>query len=326
MSEQIKHLENIIQNNFNFIEDFVNKKLSDICFHICLFFYYLSYPRNNIGFKKINLSNELIDIETTKKFSNPLINSKMVNYIFTEIYNCKNFTSIYSQDNIEKILLNTIYKVNKYPVKSRLIYKIKKLSDNIFNENNLIIFDDVEDIVIKYLVNCIRNIIYLESSYDSLDKKFNELQLYVASVKRTYSINYLDNQITNLSFNAFLHIIICLTDWTELDEISDIEIDTALSFILTKELRQVYPEWNEDYSDTIKNFKSNKNFNDYKNMSLSQIFYILKKYDLKIDIPTAEKLIKHIFIITYNINKGFKDEEKGFLEIFTDVFTELFSL
>jgi ankyrin repeat protein len=215
----------------------------------------------------------------------------------------------------------------------------KKLSDGMFSEKNLVIFDGVSDIIIKYVIVCLRNILYLRSSDNTLiyqeplniplEKKFNELQMYVASVKRTYSINFLDNQVQNLSFNSFLHIIVCLTDWLETENISDVEINTALHFILTKDMRKVFKGWIDEYSNIINKNKKNNKFLDYYNLSLSQIIYIFKKYDLNIDIKSAELLIKYIFVITYNINKVIEGKEglyeKTFLDRFTDVFKELFS-
>jgi len=335
---EIKQLETTIKNNQEFINEFVNKKLSDLCFHISLFFFYLSYPRTKIGFKKINIAKEgeknteeqdNVSPDTTK----PVVTTKMTNYVINEIYNCKNFSNIYNDNIKDKIIYNIVNKVNKYSVKSRIIYSLTKLSDKIFNEDNVVVYDEVEDIILKYIVSCLYNIIYLRTSDETLiysgpmgvplDKKFNELQMYVASTKRTYSINYLDNQVQNLSFNSFLHIIISLTDWLEMDDVSEFEVNTALNFILTKDMRAIYKKWLIEYKTLEKKFKND--YIDYLNLAISQIIYIFKKYDLNIDIKSAEKLAKHIFILTYNINKGLKNEKKGFLDKFTEIFQDLFS-
>jgi hypothetical protein len=341
--KELLSLENILKNNSSFINDFVNKKLDDLCFHLALFFNYLSFPRNN--FKKVDdkilksLSDEQVnvqeDINSYIKIR-PYITLKMSYYLLTEIYGCKDITSSINKDNYDlydKIIYNTVVNSNKKEVNKRIIDHVIKLSDDRFNEKNLIVDENIKELLYKYVVNIIKCIIKLDDEGQilpevSLKNNYEKLEKYLIIYKRTFNNKFENDEIKNITFNSFLSLIIPLLDWLGINEVDLVEVNTALNLILTEEMRGIYKEWVEEYYNHIEDLKENNKideFNSYFNQCISQIIYIFKKYDLGISIRTSEQLIKHIYILSNKINKNLiEKKEEDIIDNFINIFKGLF--
>lgn len=356
---ELNKIQDIIENNIDFITSFVNLKLDDMCFHLSLFFYYLIKGNKQEYFKNINPN------EVKLKITN-----QMLLYIINDLYNCPNFsinTNTYVDSNVKNEIKDEKQLINKYinkkiiEVKEKDVFTIivqyiqELLGENtIFNKDffkNISIDKTIDNIIYDYIKTCIKNIIYLkdeeEGSKDyilsnsiNLSKKYEKLQYYVITNKREYNtsdsiINIdsiekqkssrLNEQIINLTFNSFLNIIIWLTDWLEIDEITNFEIEIALYFILTKEMREEINKWIKEYDLTIENIKEDKikleEVNSKFKMLLSKIIYVFKKYNLEISIETSQLLLKYIYIIYNNIENETKS--KDLLDILNDVIKDI---
>lgn len=129
----MSYIEYVLENSKDFLNDFINKKIHDICNHITLFYNYLSIPRDgyklvktpfwvntpkcihilndnertkrkttnlrcerpviNKFFCDLHLNSQLEDNVTSEDVSTKRINKELVTYLFNEIYNCGNFTT-----------------------------------------------------------------------------------------------------------------------------------------------------------------------------------------------------------------------------------------
>jgi len=349
---ELNKIQDIIENNIDFITSFVNLKLDDMCFHLSLFFYYLikSNKQNNY----LKNQNELSPLKIT---------NQMLLYIINDLYNCPNFsinTNTYLDSKVKNEIKDEKQLINKYINKKIIEVKEKDVFiiiieylEELLGENSIINKDffknisidkTIDNIIYDYIKTCIKNIIYLKdesSTSINLSKKYEKLQYYVITNKREYNTNdsiinrqgsiekekssRLNEQIINITFNSFLNIIIWLTDWLEKDEITNFEIEIALYFILTKEMRQEINKWIKEYDLTIESIKEDKikleEVNSKFKMLLSKIIYVFKRYNLEISIETSQLLLKYIYIIYNNIENETKS--KDLLDILNDVIKDI---
>jgi hypothetical protein len=312
-----------LEQNKDFLIEYINLKLDDICYHLSVFFQYLTHPRKNVKTIVTQTGQATKDLDLSIN-TVPKISIKMVYYLFNDIYNCKNYMIQLKKEDIMNQIIKFIISVSNSSVQDRLIKNIQRLTDGKFHSKNILIQNDVSNLVHKYVASSILNLMQIRGG-ETLQDKYNNLQMYVAVYKRN-DLNYLDNQMENLTCGAFLHLIICLTDWLNNTEVSRLEINTSLNFILTKEMRNEYKGWFEEYMTLYNKKKNDATFKNIYEMTIAQIIYIFNKYDLSIDIKEAEILVKHIYIIINNINKGVQREDKSIIDNFVDLFQQLFSL
>ena len=366
---ELNKIQDIIENNIDFITSFVNLKLDDMCFHLSLFFYYLIKGNKQDNYFKNILESSVQAPDTVLESSinsNELklkITNQMLLYIINELYNCPNFsinTNTYLHSKVKNEIKDEKQLINKYinkkiiEVKQKDVFNIiveylqELLGENTsINIKNISIDKTIESIIYDYIKTCIKNIIYLKDEDGSesinLNKKYEKLQYYIITNKREYNTSdsimnisnvgaiekqkssRLNEQIINITFNSFLNIIIWLTDWLEIDEITNFEIEIALYFILTKEMREEINKWIKEYDLTIENIKEDKikleEVNSKFKMLLSKIIYVFKKYNLEISIDTSQLLLKYIYIIYNNIENETKN--KDLLDILNDVIKDI---
>jgi len=351
---ELNKIQDIIENNIDFITSFVNLKLDDMCFHLSLFFYYLIK-----GNKQDNYFKNILGSESSSNKLKLKITNQMLLYIINELYNCPNFsinTNTYLDSKIKNEIKDEKQLINKYINKTITEVKQKDVFNIIFeylqellgeNIKNISIDKTIDSIIYDYIKTCIKNIIYLKDEDGSesinLNKKYEKLQYYIITNKREYNTSdsimnisnlgsiekqkssRLNEQIINITFNSFLNIIIWLTDWLEIDEITNFEIEISLYFILTKEMRGEINKWIKEYDLTIENIKEDKikleEVNSKFKMLLTKIIYVFKKYNLEISIETSQLLLKYIYIIYNNIENETKN--KDLLDILNDVIKDI---
>lgn len=360
---ELNKIQDIIENNIDFITSFVNLKLDDMCFHLSLFFYYLikgnkqdNYFKNILG-SSVQVPDTVLESSINSNELKLKITNQMLLYIINELYNCPNFsinTNTYLHSKVKNEIKDEKQLINKYinkkiiEVKEKDVFNIiVEYLQELLGENikNISIDKTIESIIYDYIKTCIKNIIYLKDEDGSesinLNKKYEKLQYYIITNKREYNTSdsimnisnigviekssRLNEQIINITFNSFLNIIIWLTDWLEIDEITNFEIEIALYFILTKEMREEINKWIKEYDLTIENIKEDKikleEVNSKFKMLLTKIIYVFKKYNLEISIETSQLLLKYIYIIYNNIENETKN--KDLLDILNDVIKDI---
>jgi hypothetical protein len=355
----LNKIKNIIENNIDFITSFVNLKLDDMCFHLSLFFYYLIKERDNFNSNDLKLKitnqmllyiiNELYNCPNFTINTNTYLDSKLKNEV--KLKDEKQLINKYIYNKIVEVKEKDVYNIiNEYIEKLMIKTNIGEESRVVVNIKNIIIDKTIDTVIYDYIKTCIKNIIYLEDRDNSgdLNKKYEKLQYYVITNKREYNMSDsimnitnlnqknslemskqdkspLNEEIINITFNSFLNIIIWLTDWLEIDKITNFEIEIALYFILTKEMREDVNKWVKEYDLTIENIKQDKikleQVNTKFKMLLSKIIYVFKKYNLEINIETSQLLLKYIYILYNNIESETKN--KDLLDILNDVFKDI---
>jgi hypothetical protein len=335
----MSYIDYVLQESKVFLDDFIHKKIDDICNHLTLFYNYLSIPRegfkivkkpfwigttkcikilndkerkklkvNNLRcerpvinkyFCDLHVSSKLEDNITSEIISTKRLNSEMVTYLFNDIYNCKNFTT--TTNIVEFVgrekqhIFTEIYKA----IDDRLTSKsVKEILYYYLRDNEVIIENEVEKLIIKYVAICIYNMIFIDLDEDNLDKKYFEMQQYVLTIKRNYVDYNLESENYNIGLQSFVYIITALMDWLELDDVSTDEVETAFNIILysgykdriekikTLNRKEIQSRMSDTiFTEKVDNYKSN----------ISLAFRDLKLY---VDEAVSELILNYILLLT----------------------------
>lgn len=333
----MSYVDYVLDKSKDFLNDFVNKKVNDICNHITQFYNYLSIPRE--GFKRVDLpfwvntnkcihilsdkeksrrktenmrcerpviskyfcelhlKSKLEDNITSEDVSTKRINKEMVTYLFSDIYNCKNFTTTTNMVEFagreKHYIFSQIYNV----IDSSLRTSIKDLLlDEYLRDINVIIHHDVEGLIKKYVAICIYNIIFMDLDVDNLSIKYNEMQQYILTYKRDYKDYNLDDNRYNYTLQAFVYVITCLLDWLELNDVTTDEVETAFNIILAPSFKSRI--------DKIKyrnksNLKSNLNNGDFAykfNTYKSNINLAFKELNFDIEEDVCALVLEYVLL------------------------------
>lgn len=379
----MSYIDYVLAESSPFLDDFITRKVDDICNHITLFYNYLSIPRDgfkivkkpfwigttkcikilndyekkklkvntmrcerpivNKFFCELHSNAKLEDNITSEIVSTKRINKEMVVYLFNDIYNCKNFTSTTNLVEFvgreRQTIFSEIYKaIDQRFTKS----SIKDVLYSHLNDYEIIIENDVENLITKYVAICIYNMIFIDLKVDSLYYKYSEMQKFVLDYKKDYIDYDLEDEKYNIGLQAFVYIITALMDWLETDEVTIDEVETAFNMILYSSYKRninsiininnknIQTKLNEpQFSEKIEKYKSNvslafKNLNLYADedvsflilkyvLLLSNIFYLDETCQLYSSTEPALKelfnLLNKVFIGCYDFS--FPIDDKG---------------
>jgi hypothetical protein len=214
------------------IDNFVSKKIDDICNHMRIFYNYITVKRE--GFLIPISKNEKLDENSVYK----TINERMVNFIISSVYNCQNFKLKGDE------------------------YRIKTIPQNVENKLENIEGNATKQIL-DYVTYCANSILQL--SDDTFKNNYKEIINFVAENKREFENFDLENELSKMALQSIFHITLAFLDWLELDILSDLDIDYAVEFILTKYMYDKYKkifykhqELLEEKKKEIKDVKQNK--------------------------------------------------------------------
>jgi hypothetical protein len=280
------------------MEDFISKKIDDVCNHIKIFFNYLSMERTGyltpvdtnktlepIYKIKQSLSRIEREIITEKNIEarkegvllqvHKVINEDMVDYIISSIYNCKN----YSRPN------STIDKIS---IKSKIINYIQNNNVNI--ENNAI------DAIVEYVQYCANSISNI--SEDTFTKNYNSLINYVSQNKREFENYDMDNEWSKMALQSMFHITLAFLDWLELDILSDVEVDYAVEFILTRNMYDKYKKIFYKHQDILEEKKKLPEFKSKFDNFCIEVYKQYKRYNIFVSDKLCVKITTHILCMS----------------------------
>jgi hypothetical protein len=335
----MSYVDFVLSESITFLDDFIVKKVNDICNHLTLFYNYLSIPREgfkivkkpfwvgttkcikvlndnekrrlkvntlrcerpvvNKFFCELHSNAKLEDNITSEIVSTKRINKEMVTYLFNEIYNCKNFTTTTNIIDFvgreRQYIFTQIYKAidERYTTRS-----IKDVLYSYLNDYDILVENEVEKLIIKYVAICIYNMIFIDIGVDALFYKYGEMQRYVLDVKRDYTDFGLEDERYNKALQAFVYIIVALMDWLELDDLSIDEVETAFKIMLYSGYKNRIDKIKRLNTNEINSRMSDKDFKNKMQNYKSNVSLSFKNLNLYADETVSELILNYILLLT----------------------------
>jgi hypothetical protein len=257
------------------IDNFVSKKVDDICNHLRIFYNYISVKRE--GFLVPISKNETLNEQSVYK----TINERMVNFIISSVYNCQSFKLKGNGYNI-KITSQTIEN------------KLENIEGNAIKQ------------ILDYVTYCANSILQL--SDDTFKNNYKEIVKFVAENKREFESFDLDNELSKMALQSIFHISLAFLDWLELDVLTQLELDCAVEFILTKQIYKRYLELFSKHENYLKNKLENDG--DFKlkfDLLCKDVYNLYKRYGIFVSQELCVKVSTHVLCLSNykNLDKTF---------------------
>lgn len=280
------------------MEDFISKKIDDVCNHIKIFFNYLSVQRTGYltpidtnkaleSLYKIDTSLSRIERQILEQKNveakregvllqvHKVINEDMVDYIFSSIYNCKNYSK--PKSSIDKM-------------------EIKNKIKNFIQNNNVNIENNAINTIVEYIQYCANSISNI--SEDSFSKNYKSLINYVSQNKREFENYDMDNEWSKMALQSIFHITLAFLDWLELDILSDVEVDYAVEFILTKYMYDKYKKVFYKHQELLEEKKKSPEFKSKFDNFCIEVYKQYKKYNIFVSDKLCIKITSHILCMS----------------------------
>jgi len=280
------------------MEDFISKKIDDVCNHIKIFFNYLSIQRTGYltpidtdktleSIYKIDPSLPRIErqilaqknVEAKKEGAllqvHKVINEDMIDYIISSIYNCKN----YSKPNSS---------IDKIEIKRKII--------NFIQNNNVNIENNAINTIVEYIQYCANSISNI--SEDTFSKNYKSLINYVSQNKREFENYDMDNEWSKMALQSIFHITLAFLDWLELDILSDLEVDYAVEFILTKNMYDKYKKVFYEHQELLEEKKKSPEFKSKFDNLCIEVYKQYKRYNIFVSDKLCVKITSHILCMS----------------------------
>lgn len=257
------------------IDNFVSKKVDDICNHLRIFYNYITVKRE--GFLTPISKNQKLDEQSVYK----TINERMVNFIISSIYNCQNFK----------------LKGNEY--------SIKITSQNIENKLENIEGNAIKQIL-DYVTYCSNSILQL--SNDTFKNNYKEIINFVAENKREFENFDLENELSKMALQSIFHISLAFLDWLELDVLTQLELDCTIEFILTKQMYRRYLELYRQHENYLKNkLETEYDFKLKFERLCKDVYNLYKRYGIFVSQELCVKVSTHVLCLSNykNLDKTF---------------------
>lgn len=259
------------------IDNFVSKKVDDLCNHLRIFYNYVTVKRE--GFLVPISKNEILNVQSVYK----TINERMVDFIISSVYNCQNFKLKGDE------------------------YRIKTTSQNIENKfENINIEGKTIKKILDYVTYCSNSILQL--SDDTFKNNYKEIIKFVAENKREFENFDLENELSKMALQSIFHISLAFLDWLELDVLTQLELDCAIEFILTKQMYTRYKQLYNNHEKYLKNKIENEYDFKLKFDGLcKEVYNLYKRYDIFVSQELCVKVSSHVLCLSNykNLDKTF---------------------
>jgi hypothetical protein len=246
--------------------------------------------------KNANLDENIID----ELISSKRITTRMVEYLFTDIYNCKNFTTITNISEFthkeKEFIFIAIYKA----IDDNLEYPIDRvLMDFFVKDREVLIEKNVNELIRKYIATCIYNMIFMDVAVDNLSIKYNEMQRYVLQYKRDYKDYNLDYEQYNYTLQAFVYLITALMDWLEVDEVTPDEIEASLQIMILSSFKPRLTSIRKRNKEMLQQKLKIPDFRAFYDRSVLNISLAFRELGLDINSDNCKNILDYIFMLNF---------------------------